>query len=148
MSTATSTPGWFRRTLGWSNSRQAWAERIGLLFLITAIVLASVFAGRLSPVGRIVVWSTIVLTALVLLRRGWLQLFGPVLFYDMLRSGRRGRSVWVRVTYAGILLFVLMAVFLGSGYRGPGISTAQAESYLAQDFFDYFIWVQFVVLSL
>ena len=35
---------------------------------------------------------------------GWLKLFGPVLFYDMVRTARRSRYVFIRLLYASLLL--------------------------------------------
>src|SRR5260370_19667277 len=46
-----------------------------------------------------------------LFRRGWIRLFGPVLFYDLVRTGRRTRNILLRCCYALALLFVLYTVY-------------------------------------
>lgn len=139
-------PSWVRRTFGWSNSRESWEERFGALVLIAGAALAIAFHNRMSVEGALVVWGLIGVTSLVLLRRGWLRLFGPVLFYDMIRLARQGKQVWFRGVYALLLLFLLFVCFLGS--RHTGMSQAQAESYLARTFFEWFISSQFVVVLL
>src|SRR5262245_23191470 len=106
MSSASSNPGWLRRTLGGSNARVTWVDGVGLLLIAFFIVIARTFRRELADVVLLGIWVLVGLIGLALTRRIWLELFGPVLFYDMLRSGRRGRTVWVRVVYAGILLFV------------------------------------------
>src|SRR5205814_1536979 len=45
-------------------------------------------------------YATALLVGIVALTRlGWLKLFGPVLFYDMVRTSRRGRYFLVRCLY-------------------------------------------------
>jgi ABC-type transport system involved in multi-copper enzyme maturation permease subunit len=41
------------------------------------------------------------------LGRGWFRLFGPVLFYDLVRLARRNRYIILRCLYAGILAAIL-----------------------------------------
>src|ERR1700692_1396692 len=40
------------------------------------------------------------------------RVFGPVLFYDLLRTARRGRAVLLRAVYATLLLYTLVLVYL------------------------------------
>src|SRR5437870_3876822 len=114
-----------RQGVGWSNSRQAWEERLGLGLVIGGGVGVWLLAGRLSLLQALLAWGVLVLAAAVLLRRGWLKLFGPVLFYDMIRSARRGRHFLLRVVYAGILLFFLLAAFMDT-MRGPVVRHSEA----------------------
>src|SRR5437868_15551540 len=51
--------------------------------------------------------AALVLALAVLARRGWLKLFGPVLFYEGLRASRRGRFFLLRFLYAIGLLLLL-----------------------------------------
>src|SRR6516165_4368090 len=90
--------GWLERHLSWSNSRQSWIERFCGLALLGAHL-------RLSQ--QVVLWGLLVVAAAALLRRGWLKLLGPVFFYDLIRTARRGRYVLLRCGYAGLLAFVL-----------------------------------------
>ena len=59
-------------------------------------------------VGQAVLLGTLFVAALVLLvRRGWLKLFGPVLYYDLVRVSRRTQYIWLRFAYAALLTLVL-----------------------------------------
>src|SRR5438309_1571742 len=44
--------------------------------------------------------------------RAWAQPFGPVLFFELVRAGRRGRFILIRCVYALILLTGLPVVSL------------------------------------
>jgi len=137
---------WLRQKLGWSNSRQSWEERLGALALLTGGGCALAWGGRLSAVQQVVVWGLLVLTAAVLLRRGWLKLFGPVLFYDMVRSARRGRFVIVRCAYAGLLLFFLCCAWFNMRPSGLGNDRHEAAR-LAEAFFETFMAVQILAVG-
>jgi ABC-type transport system involved in multi-copper enzyme maturation permease subunit len=126
-------------------SRQAWAERLGALVLLAAVVSALLLGRRLSVELQVMLWALVVLAAAVLLRRGWLKLFGPVLFYDMIRSARRGRYVLVRCAYAGLLLFFLCCAWASSHGYSMG---RQEAARLAESFFETFMAVQLVAVGL
>jgi ABC-type transport system involved in multi-copper enzyme maturation permease subunit len=149
MSTAQAISSWFRRTFRWSNSRQSWEERVGALILLAGAGGAFWLGGRLSALQQVLLWTVILLTSAVLLRRGWLKLFGPVLFYDMVRSARRSRHVWIRCVYAGLLLFLLFSAFLSHswGYYDRYDSGLRAAR-IAQSFFEMFIVAQMVAVTL
>src|SRR5262245_35818369 len=40
-----------------------------------------------------------------------IKVLGPVCFYDLVRTGRQGRFIWVRITYAVALLAILSWVY-------------------------------------
>jgi uncharacterized membrane protein len=103
---------WLARRVPWSNSRQAWRER-GAVLLVLAFALALWrFASGLSPAIQIVLWSVLLLVSAYLLRRSWVQLFGPVLLFEMVRAGRRRRQFIFRILYALLLLVVLFLAYL------------------------------------
>ena len=79
------------------------------------------------------------------MRARWLKLFGPILFYDMIRAARRGRYFLLRVLYAGLLLFILFTVWLDSSLRG---SSHREIALLALRFFEAFMLVQLVAVSI
>ncbi|MBI3409858.1 MAG: ABC transporter permease subunit [Planctomycetes bacterium] len=143
MSVLQSCMTWFRRIFGWSTSRQSWQERLSFLALAAAAFGAWWFADRLTIFQQVLVWGLIVVAALVLLRRGWLTLFGPVLFYDMIRAGRRGRYFLLRCLYAGLLLFILLTTWLGLGNSRDEI---QKATRFASNYFETFIVVQLVLV--
>src|SRR2546423_7124021 len=80
--------GWLRRNVAWSNSLQSWQERIGITLVLAGAALLG-WLGRELPLGRqIALWGLLLLTLAALARRGWLRLFGPVFFYDLVRAAR------------------------------------------------------------
>src|SRR5208283_1242839 len=90
MSTIAATcAGWLRRKLAWSNSRQSWKERLGGALLLGLACALAWFHGRLPVLAQAASWAALVLALAVLMRRGWVKLFGPVLLYDMIRTARR-----------------------------------------------------------
>src|SRR5690348_2854771 len=90
---------WFR----WSNTRQAWQERLGSAGVVVAAALLWLYDDAAPAWVKVAAWAALALVLAVLLRRGWLKLFGPVLFYDLVRSARRSRTFAVRTLYLGIL---------------------------------------------
>ncbi len=70
--------------------------------------------------------------------------FGPVLFYDMIRSARRGRYFLLRMLYAGFLVFILFTVWLNVRVNS---SDLRQVSYLALQFFEAFMLVQLVLVT-
>src|SRR5262245_42482961 len=143
---ATSQPSWFLRRFPWAEDPRAWWRRIAELVLFVAALLLLIFVRDVGTITRFALWILAIGTGLFA-AEGWLGTFGPVLFYDMLRSARRGRFVWLRAIYGGLLLFLLFVSFLGSRYH-VDMSAAQAESQLARNFFETFSIVQFLVLSI
>src|SRR5262245_19259729 len=88
---------WVRHTFAWSGSGQSWIERCGALGLMAAGLAIWWSSSYLPNVAVATLWGLLILAAAILSRRGWLKLFGPVLFYDMVRSARRGRYFLLRM---------------------------------------------------
>jgi ABC-type transport system involved in multi-copper enzyme maturation permease subunit len=139
---------WLGRKIGWSNSPQSWAERLGGAVLLAGAAAAVLWGGGLSAVQQVFLWGLLVVAAAVLLRRGWLKLFGPVLFYDMIRSARRGRYVLLRSLYAGLLLFFLFCVWVNAQAGRASRTDRQEAARLAEAFFETFMVVQLVAVTL
>ncbi len=138
--------------LRWSNTRQAWYERLGLCGILAA-ALTLWFLADSAPVWlQVFGWGALALLLAFFSRRGWLKLFGPVLFYDLVRNARRTRFFAYRITYLGVLLFLLCWMYLNwrpNHYRlmtEPIRSSEAAE--LSLLFFITFLSVQmlFVVV--
>ncbi len=138
---------WLLRNLGWSNSPQSWAERLGAVVLLAGAAGAIAWREQLSAVQQVLSWGVLGVAAAVLLRRGWLKLFGPVLFYDMVRSARRGRYIVLRCLYAGLLLFFLFTVWLNTRHLAVQNDRREAAR-MAENFFETFMAVQFVTVIL
>lgn len=145
MSLVQTSASWLRHTFAWSNSRQSWMERLGGLAVVGAGLAIWALASRLSLGALVVLWGLFILGAAVLLRRGWLKLFGPVLFYDMVRAARRGRYFLLRCFYASLLLFILFCVWMDTSFHG---GTHRQASFLALKFFEAFMLVQIIAVSI
>ncbi len=92
-----------------------------------------------------------IIAALVVLRRAWVPMFGPVLFYDSIRTARKGRYVLLRCVYAAVLLFTLFILY--GKYFGnvwdlwsPQKLHPARITQFAEEFFVFFITVQFVAV--
>jgi ABC-type transport system involved in multi-copper enzyme maturation permease subunit len=146
MSLVTSCTVLARRALAWSSDRRAWAQRlVGVALLAGAAKL--VWAGaRLPPLAQLLLAAALVFGAAVLFRRGWVKLFGPVLFYDMVRSARRGRYILLRCCYAGLLLLTLFWVFTNT--RTYGQPSTQEMARLAETYFESVMAVQLLLVLL
>jgi ABC-type transport system involved in multi-copper enzyme maturation permease subunit len=94
-------------------------------------------------------------------RSSWVwrpRIFGPVLFYDLLRTARRGRAVLFRAVYASLLLYTLVFVHLfwlaryGYGSFDGGFWSALIGSSMtireAADFAAWFFGVFMIVQML
>src|SRR5436190_17904807 len=102
---------WLRRTFALSTSAQAWRERGALLGVLTVGLALIWLASRLPGPVQLVLWFAWLLTTALLFRGSLLKLFGPVLWYDMIRAARRSRFLWLRFAYAVLLLFILFSFF-------------------------------------
>jgi ABC-type transport system involved in multi-copper enzyme maturation permease subunit len=142
--------GWLERHLSWSNSRQSWIERFCGLALLGAAVVLVLLGPHLRLSQQVVLWGLLVVAAAALLRRGWLKLLGPVFFYDLIRTARRGRYVLLRCGYAGLLAFVLFWMAWLSLWRvdARGGIPANRMTNLAETFFTTFIFIQFGAIML
>jgi ABC-type transport system involved in multi-copper enzyme maturation permease subunit len=108
---------------------------------------------ELTPWAALALGAALVVLPLVLLRRAWVPLFGPVLYYDVVRAARRGRHVVLRVVYLTILLFALAVLFaerlggLGSIFGDPVHPLSPQEvAQFAEAFFTLFAVVQFLAV--
>src|SRR5713226_6399773 len=80
-----------------------------LLVFATALVTTS---ERVPVSYQLGLWGIWIIALAFLFRRGWIRLFGPVLFYDLVRTGRRTRNILLRCVYALALLLVLYTVYM------------------------------------
>ena len=71
---------WMRQHVPWSNTRQAWAERLGICGVCLAVLFGIFFVREFNPILQLFYWGITLGAAAILLRGGWLKLFGPVFF--------------------------------------------------------------------
>ncbi len=146
---AAPTVAWFRRHLSWSNSRQSWQERFAGLALLAAAGGILWFGSRLELAYQVLLWGLWGAAGALVLRRGLVKLFGPVLFYDLLRIARRNRYAVLRVGYAVFLLVTLLLVFLNfheDVWRGEVQARQMAQ--FAESFLFTFMSIQFATVCL
>ena len=139
-----------QRLLPWSNTPRAWVERLSLVCVVAAAGVLIAYAGALDLWQLVLAWAVLLLVAAVLFRRGWLKLFGPMLWYDLVRTGRRVRTYLIRGAYLLILLAVLWMLYLNawphSGYRGAPLNSQIAR--FAENFLYTFLTTQYVLMVL
>jgi ABC-type transport system involved in multi-copper enzyme maturation permease subunit len=136
---------WVKQRLGWSNSAESWIERaVGAAIVLSAVALW--YAGsRLNLWQNVFLWAFLGITGAMLLRRGWLKLFGPVLFYDMLCTARRSRFFVVRCLYSMLLLLVLFSVWSSVAPFNRNSPRDEAAQ-IAMHYFEWFTVVQLVAV--
>jgi ABC-type transport system involved in multi-copper enzyme maturation permease subunit len=149
---------WFRQNFSWSNSWISWRERFVLLaFLATAAGLVQISVASVESRGPQisvlavlgVAWAFYLVAVVVSSWLGWLQLFGPVLFYDMVRTARRSRYVLMRLLYASLLFVILCVIFFTASRMGLRERVDRRETaILAETFFSAFMIVQLVLVVL
>jgi ABC-type transport system involved in multi-copper enzyme maturation permease subunit len=122
------------------------AEWLAGLFLLVEALGLLAFASSLSSLSRgllILLWTQWLLTLIGLRAAGLLQMFGPVLYYDLVCTARRRRFLFARIAY-GFLLWVLLCwVYLMWLLDAPyGTIDARQMSAFASSFFYTFMIVQ------
>jgi ABC-type transport system involved in multi-copper enzyme maturation permease subunit len=132
-----------------SSVRARWSANPGesaALVALAAGAAALVAVARLTTLPlpyQVVLWA-VWLAGLVVVGR----LFGPVLYYDLVRSARRLRFVVVRTLYALLVSFILCWMFyiqvVQYGWRMP----TQQMAEFANDFFYAYLIIQYLTVVL
>jgi ABC-type transport system involved in multi-copper enzyme maturation permease subunit len=137
------------RLFSWSTLKHSWVELLAGFVLAAGVTAAWWYHGRMVLAERVAVWALLLAVVALFLRRGWLRLFGPVLFYDLVRVSRRSRYIPLRCVYAGLLLLALYwqysDFFLS---RPPGPLRANRMAEFAAEFFNLFMVIQFLLVLL
>src|SRR5262249_15126732 len=120
---------WIKQTFAWSNTRRAWIDRLAALGLILAFVALCWFGKYLSNAQIIFSAGLLCAVGAIMARRGWVRLFGPILFFDLVRTARRNRYFVVRylslLTLFALLFFVHWSINFGEVTREWNTSEAQ-----------------------
>jgi ABC-type transport system involved in multi-copper enzyme maturation permease subunit len=118
----------------------------GLLLLVEAVVLV-LYWRSIPPALEILLWVQWLAVLVGLRVRGFFLLFGPVLYYDLVRAARRPRQIILRCVYAFLLLFLICWIYLMWVMDRPGGEvSAQQMTVFASSFFYMFISVQFIAV--
>jgi ABC-type transport system involved in multi-copper enzyme maturation permease subunit len=148
--TADSSTAWLPRQLlrlAGSGARLLLLEwLLALVLLVEGLALGWFHAGlpRVLLAALLVQW----LVVLIGLRcAGLFRVFGPVLYYDLVRGARRTRMIVVRCLYAGLLLVLLGWVYLIWQIDNPYGTDPRRMADFAAWFFYMFMFVQLVVAA-
>jgi ABC-type transport system involved in multi-copper enzyme maturation permease subunit len=155
MSLVSSATRWWEHNVAWSNSPLAWRDRlVAVAFGLLAAALVYLSVLHLPLWLALVLWAGYAVALAVGSRQGWLKLFGPVLFYDMIRTARRNRYALARFLYGGLLLGVLCMMWFSMEAElrfqtngNPG-QTQRLTAMMAQAFFFTFMLVQLGIVLL
>jgi ABC-type transport system involved in multi-copper enzyme maturation permease subunit len=118
-------------------------------FLTAAAAVGLLGWGSRWPLAQqVLAWVGVLLAAAILLRGRWTKLFGPVFFYDLLRTGRRVRYFLVRGAYASVLYLLLCWVYYAWVVDTPGGDLpASRLARFAETFFYTFMGAQFLTVA-
>ena len=137
---------WLKHNFAWSNTWASWQERVVLaLFLLLAVGLG-ILSAYVVLWQAVLAWAVYFVALAVCSWQGWLKLFGPVLFYDMIRTARRSRYVVMRLLYAGMLLFILCFMYL-SVFAERRVNNPEMMFFSVSGFFA-FVLVEIVLIIL
>ncbi len=140
---------WFGRTFGWSGSRSEWIALVG--FIAWLLIGVGIWRmARRASVGESVAyalgWLLLLFVAAWPVVRG---LFGPVFFYELIRTGRQRSTILFRGLYVFTVGCVLTMMY--TGWVDDGNKTIIGTGELAQfgtEFFHVFASIQYVVVVL
>lgn len=140
----------------WSAARQSWRERLIALLLACLAIGLLWFGADLTWWQQALGWVCLLTLLAGSSRRGWIKVLGPVFFWDVVRTARRG-AINLRLLYTGFLwVMLLVAVYayslaaVGSPWTLFFASTVRAHQLtdIATQYFAVFMAVQFLVALL
>jgi ABC-type transport system involved in multi-copper enzyme maturation permease subunit len=137
---------WCRDKVGWSDRQQSREELFSGAGLAVGFVAMALWGWQLPALAQVVLWIVLAFASAVLLRRGWLKLFGPVLFYDMVCQARRNRYFLLRMGYAALLIFFLFITYREFDWQN--LSAQDRYLRMAESYFFKFIVIQFIAVAL
>lgn len=141
-----------RVRLRWLTNGRSIAHGLGLLAIVMVATAVYWLTGSLSLGARVTTWVAFAAVVALVARQRRVKLFGPVLFYDLVRLARKRRILLDRLGYAGILFVVVWLAFATfeavQRPSGPGAVPATALARFAETFFLTFSIVQFCVVAL
>ena len=134
-----------------------WQEATaGCLWIIAATGLA--WSGpKLPLLESVILWTVLLLGVTIVLRRFWSWLFGPLFFYDLVRTARRNRLIPARCSFAIAMLAVVFFFYLDwfhlpltsweQLFSTPSVTRNQVASF-GSTMFSWFFGMQYVAVIL
>jgi ABC-type transport system involved in multi-copper enzyme maturation permease subunit len=134
-----------------------WQEATaGCLWIIAATGLA--WSGpKLPLLESVILWTVLLLGVTIVLRRFWSWLFGPLFFYDLVRTARRNRLIPARCSFAIAMLAVVFFFYLDwfhlpltsweQLFSTPSVTRNQVASF-GSTMFSWFFGMQYVAVLL
>jgi ABC-type transport system involved in multi-copper enzyme maturation permease subunit len=126
----------------------AWQEFLGFAGLFTGGGLLVVYSDQLTLPRQIVLWSLLLVTFAILLRHGWVRLFGPLFLFDLIRTTRRSRYLLFRFYVYFVLLVLATTYLLWATSEKKESLPAREAAMLGQQLFFIFMGSQFVLAAL
>lgn len=84
----------------------------GGFFLHLVVIFFLLGIGILADLWQTaVLWGLYLAVLVLLVYRGGGRFLGPLFFYDLVRTSRHGRHIFLRCVYALVLLFVLFSIY-------------------------------------
>ena len=117
------------------------SEAAALAGLVAAAIALVALAAYLPLALQIVLWMALT-AGLVLVGR----IFGPVLFYDLVRSARRLRFVLVRTIYALLVALIIAWIYFVVVYERGGRMAPRQMSDFANAVCYTFLAIQFITV--
>jgi ABC-type transport system involved in multi-copper enzyme maturation permease subunit len=148
-STSASLPRSSRRPYANTTGRQAWVDGVLGVLLLVFVAALCWYTSRLAAAELVAVWVLFFGALALLSRQGRVRLFGPVLFYDLVRVGRRSRYFLLRCLYAGILAIIVYWKYsesFGIVHSYAGRIDANRMATFASQFFNLFMLLQFFLV--
>jgi len=140
--------GWYPERWADCARRWTWRERLGSLVLMASLAATWWASLRLTLLPMLALWSGWLLLGAGYLHQSRVRLFGPVCFYDLVRTGRQARYMLLRSAYVTVLLVTLSltyASWFGGGLSGllrGGQLDVRAMAAFAHSFFLSYAVVQ------
>lgn len=147
--------GFLGRTFGWSGSRHEWFVLAAVLAWLAAGYGVHLVSRKLALGESILLYAVWLLAFGLVARDAVRNLFGPVFFHDIVRTGRQRLTFALRWFYAvgvGFVLTMLYYFWLDGKvnyFRNPNpvVGTNEMANFGAE-FFATFIVIQFLVVVL
>src|SRR6266852_5034900 len=88
-----------------------WQEALAAALWLAAVAGLFGLDLQLPDPARAALWIVLAVGLLIVLRRFWSWLLGPLFVYDLVRTARRNRLIPVRALYALLMLLIISVTY-------------------------------------